>query len=54
MVRLRDRTRPAGIVARDVSSLAALLRGDMREEEPELLDERVLRDDIVGIAVETG
>jgi hypothetical protein len=29
------------------------LRDDMREEEAEL-DERVLRDDVVAIAVETG
>jgi iron-sulfur cluster repair protein YtfE (RIC family) len=54
MVRLRDATRPAAIVAGDVCHLVELLREDMREEEQELLDERVLRDDIVAIAVETG
>jgi iron-sulfur cluster repair protein YtfE (RIC family) len=54
VMRLRDATRPAAIVAGDVCDLVAMLREDMREEEQELLDERVLRDDIVGIEVETG
>ena len=52
--RLRDEAQPAALVARDVDHLIALLRDDMTEEEAELLDERVLRDDVVAIAVETG
>lgn len=52
--RLRDEAQPAALVARDVDHLVALLRDDMREEEADLLDERVLRDDVVAIAVETG
>jgi hypothetical protein len=47
--RLRDEAQPAALVARDVNHLVALLRDDMREEEAELLDERVLRDDIVAV-----
>jgi len=54
VARLRDATRPAEIVVGDVCHLVELLREDIREEEQELLDERVLRDDVVGIAVETG
>ncbi len=54
LVRLCDATRPARIVAADVLHLIDLLRQDMREEEEELLDERVLRDDVVAIEVETG
>jgi len=52
--RLRDGARPTAVVARDVCNLVDLLRDDMREEEQDLLDERVLRDDVVGIDVETG
>jgi iron-sulfur cluster repair protein YtfE (RIC family) len=52
--RLRDATRPGDLVARDVVHLVDLLREDMRVEELELLDERVLRDDIVAIDVVTG
>jgi iron-sulfur cluster repair protein YtfE (RIC family) len=52
--RLWDEAQPAALVASDVDHLVALLRDDMREEEAELLDERVLRDDVVAIAVETG
>ena len=47
--RLRDEAQPAALVARDVDHLVALLRDDMREEEAELLDERVLRDDVVAV-----
>jgi hypothetical protein len=52
--RLHGDPQPAALLARDVTHLIALLRDDMREEEAELLDERVLRDDVVAIAVETG
>lgn len=51
---LDDSTRPAKLVAQDVVHLVDLLREDMLVEEQEFLDERVLRDDIVAIAVETG
>lgn len=54
LLRLRDATRPARVVVSDIQALIELLREDMREEEAELLDERVLRDDVVGIAVESG
>ena len=47
--RLRDEAQPAALVARDVDHLIALLRDDMREEEADLLDERVLRDDVVSV-----
>jgi Hemerythrin HHE cation binding domain len=47
--RLRDEAQPAALVARDVAHLVVLLRDDMREEEAELLDERVLRDDVVAV-----
>jgi iron-sulfur cluster repair protein YtfE (RIC family) len=52
--RLDDSTRPAELVAQDVVHLVDLLCEDMLVEEQEFLDERVLRDDIVAIAVETG
>jgi hypothetical protein len=52
--RLRDEAEPAALLARNISNLIALLREDMRHEEAELLDERVLRDDVVAIDVETG
>jgi hypothetical protein len=48
-VRLHDETRPAALVAQDVAHLVGLLRDDMREEEAEMLDERVLRDDVIAI-----
>jgi hypothetical protein len=53
-VRLHDETRPAALHVRDVAHLVALLRADMREEEGEMLDERVLRDDVVAIDALTG
>jgi iron-sulfur cluster repair protein YtfE (RIC family) len=48
-VRLHDETRPPALLARDVTHLVGLLRDDMREEEAELLDERVLRDDVIAV-----
>jgi hemerythrin-like domain-containing protein len=53
VARLDDSTRPAEIVAQDVVHLVDLLREDMRVEEQEFLDERVLRDDVVAVD-ETG
>lgn len=52
--RLRDTERPAPLIVRDVLGLVDLLRQDMVEEERDMLDERVLRDDVVGIDVEAG
>jgi hemerythrin-like domain-containing protein len=52
--RLRDEARPAPMIARELADLVERLRSDMVEEERDLLDERVLRDDVVGIDVETG
>jgi len=54
LARVEDPSRPAALVARNLLDLIELLREDMVEEERTLLDERVLRDDVVGIAVETG
>jgi iron-sulfur cluster repair protein YtfE (RIC family) len=47
--RLGSDAAPAALVVRDMTHLIALLREDMRQEEDELLDERVLRDDVIAI-----
>ncbi len=52
--RIRANRRPATAVARDLADLVARLRIDMEQEERDLVDERVLRDDVIGIDVETG
>jgi hemerythrin-like domain-containing protein len=52
--RLHDDARPDELVFSDVFGLIAFLRLDMEREESDLADERVLRDDVVGIEVETG
>jgi len=49
-----DQSRPAPVVARTLLDLVGMLREDIEDEERLLLDERVLRDDVVGIDVETG
>ncbi|MEN8182230.1 MAG: hemerythrin domain-containing protein [Myxococcota bacterium] len=54
IAKLRDAARPPTLVATNLLDLVSLLRRDMEEEEELLLDERVLRDDVVGIEVETG
>jgi iron-sulfur cluster repair protein YtfE (RIC family) len=51
---VNDQSRPAAVVARTLIDLVGMLRADMEEEERLLLDERVLRDDVIGIDVETG
>ena len=51
---LRDRAHPPLLLAWSLRDFANLLRADMQREEETLLDERVLRDDAVGIDVETG
>ena len=42
------------VLAQRLSDLIALLRDDMAEEERDLLDERVLRDDVVAIDALSG
>jgi len=54
LAELRDESRPEADVAGGLLGLVALLRGDMEEEESVFLDERVLRDDVVGIDVSSG
>jgi iron-sulfur cluster repair protein YtfE (RIC family) len=49
-----DASRPVPVVARTLIDLVGMLREDIEEEERLLLDPRVLRDDVVGIDVETG
>lgn len=51
---LRDRTRPALLLAWSLLDFVKLLRADIEREEETLLDERILRDDVVGIDVEAG
>ena len=53
LTNLRDSSRPPAL-APMLLDLITLLRDDMAEEEDLLLDPRVLRDDVVGIDVETG
>ena len=50
---IEDQSRPPPLIARNLLDLVALLREDIEDEESALLDERVLRDDVVGIEVET-
>jgi iron-sulfur cluster repair protein YtfE (RIC family) len=47
--RMQDGEQPAALLVLDVVHLIELLRADMREEESDLLDERVLRDDVIAI-----
>ena len=49
-----DPGRSPVLIGRGVIDLIALIRSDMEEEERDLLDPRVLRDDVVGIDTETG
>lgn len=51
---VNDHSRPAALVARTLIDLVGMLQADIEEEERVLLDERVLRDDVVGVDVETG
>lgn len=52
--RLHDTERPNELLYSDVFGLIAFLREDMEEEERDLLDERVLRDDVIAIEMEAG
>ena len=49
-----DASRPAAVVARTLIDLAEMLRQDIEDEDRLVLDERVLRDDVIAIDVETG
>ena len=51
---VRDLSRPRDVIARNLLDLVRLLNEDMEDEEQVLLDERVLRDDVVAIEVESG
>ena len=51
---LHDEGRPESIVAGDLLDLVTLLRDDMNDEESALLQESLLRDDVVGVDVTTG
>ena len=52
--RLRDEARPDELLMRDLRDLVLLLRDDMEQEERDLLDPSVLRDDVVAIDLEAG
>jgi hemerythrin-like domain-containing protein len=52
--KLHDPKRAKQHVARDLLELGAWLRRDMDEEEATTLDPNVVRDDVIGIDVETG
>lgn len=52
--RLRDAERPPVLVARGVLDLIELIATDMGEEERDLLDPRILRDDVISIDSEAG
>jgi hemerythrin-like domain-containing protein len=51
---VEDESRPESVVARTLIDLVEMLREDIEDEERLLLDERILRDDVVGIDVEAG
>ncbi len=51
---VEDQSRPPLVIARQLQDLVRLLREDMEDEEQLLVNDRVLRDDVVSIDVETG
>ena len=51
---LQDQVRPAAVLATHLLELVRRVLRDMEEEEAFFLDPDVLRDDVVGIDVETG
>ena len=51
---VEDQSRPAPVIARTMLDLVRLVREDMTDEERWLVNERVLRDDVVTIDCETG
>ncbi len=52
--RLLDANQPQILMVNDLLNFAAWLRDDMRHEEETLLHEDLLRDDVVGIDVNSG
>ncbi len=52
--RLLDRTQPQILTVVDLLNFTAWLRDDMRHEEETILHEDLLRDDVVGIHVNSG
>lgn len=52
--RLGDPARPTELLAQNLLDLTSILREDMLDEEENLLDDEILRDDIVAIRVEIG
>jgi Hemerythrin HHE cation binding domain len=52
--RIQAEGHPTAIVVKTIVDLIALLRADMEDEEARVLDPSVVRDDVVGIDVETG
>lgn len=51
---LDDPSRALELLARTTLDLARLLQDDIEDEEEVLLDPNVLRDDVIGVEVETG
>jgi iron-sulfur cluster repair protein YtfE (RIC family) len=51
---LDDETRAPELIARTTLDLVRLLQDDMEDEEEVMLDADVLRDDVIGVDVETG
>jgi hypothetical protein len=51
---VEDESRPPLVIARQLLDLVRLLRDDMQEEEELLVNDRILRDDVVSIDAETG
>ena len=51
---VEDQSRPALVIARQLIDLVRLLREDMEDEERLLVNDKVLRDDVVAIDAETG
>jgi hypothetical protein len=54
LARLHETDRPSLLMARELETLVDALLVDMAEEEKVMLRKDVLRDDVVGIDVETG
>jgi hypothetical protein len=51
---VQDQSRPPIVVARQLQDLVRMLRDDMQDEEEILVNETVLRDDVVAINAEAG
>ena len=52
--RLRDTNRASILLGRELVAFVEVLRSDMEQEEQTVLDAELLRDDVVGIDVESG